>query len=226
MKTLLLGLSLLFCSAVAMAAPAPTTFPPGGSNTQLQYNDSGRFRGISVATFSKTDNHLYLSSAVTFVNVGEQVFTNASSMTFTNVRIDLAGSSEIAFANGDILTESSVIFSAGSVFDGGGDEIVVNSTSTPIVIPYDCVITTWTVVGSTGTIQIDVLRSSYASFTGTDASIVGGGTKPNMTANVKGQSAPTSWTATTLAAYDVIRFAVTSVSGVTQASIVLTLRKT
>lgn len=178
---------------------------------------------------------------VQFDSVGNSSFTIPVYLSTITINKQLLDGNNSAGTSGYVLTSngssaaptwqaggssSSDYQSIGTVFDGGGEPIVVYSTSTPIIVPYDCTISSWTLVGSTGSITIDVLRTSYSTYIGTNTSIVGAGTKPFYSTNVKGQSTPLSWTSTTLSAYDVIQFAVSSVTGVTSVSIVLTLLKT
>lgn len=85
---------------------------PGGSNTELQFNNSSSFDGVSVATFNATTKLLTFSSATTHVFVGTD--------TYTNVKIVLNGTSSIQWPDGTIQI-SSPAAGGGSGTPGGSD---------------------------------------------------------------------------------------------------------
>lgn len=77
------GLVLLADSTVETGlrwgTPAASGGTPGGSNTQMQFNDGGAFAGIALMTWDKTNNVLYMgSTSVTGTVQGTSGATGAS----------------------------------------------------------------------------------------------------------------------------------------------------
>lgn len=199
----------------------------------IDYLDSS---GVAVASVSATGFHNFpgangnlITCRSTFTVSGGTLSINSINYRFPNT----AGTTGQILVNGgesgiQTLAWRDDEFSLGTVFNGSGSTITQYSTSTAITVPYNCVVSSWVVTGSTGSIRIDVRRTAYNSYTGSSGttSIVGAGTAPGYTVDVKGRSAPSSWTSTTLNADDVIQFGVTSVTNVTEVSIVLKCKKT
>lgn len=83
-----------------------------------------------------------------------------------------------------------------------------------IVIPYDCTITKWYIVGdTTGSAIIDLKRSG--------TSIVGAGNKPTLSGAQRNNSTPSSWTSTSITAYDEIEFNLDSASTLTRINLIM-----
>jgi len=79
---------------------------PGGSTTQLQWNNASSFDGVSVATFNSTTNLLTFSSAITHVNIASETFTNAN--------LVMAGTSKLYDNTGSAGTAGYIWTSSGS----------------------------------------------------------------------------------------------------------------
>ena len=113
--------------------------------------------------------------------------------------------------------------SFGVVFDGGG-AILIPGSQAEVVIPYAMTITGWTILGDvSGTASIDIWSAAYASYPPTIANTIIGatGTKPNLSASVKGQSTTlTAWT-TGVTAGNIIRFNLDSVTSQTRISLTI-----
>jgi hypothetical protein len=118
----------------------------------------------------------------------------------------------------------------GTVINGQGSAITSGST-VAVTIPYDCTITSATVIelsGTSGSISVDVKRITYSSFVDYTSfvSIVGaGGNKPGLTSQQTKAITPTSWTSTQLLAGDILAFVVDSASSVKLVSVTLWTRK-
>lgn len=111
------------------------------------------------------------------------------------------------------------------VIDGGGSAITTGIKGY-VEIPFAGNITQWTLLAdTTGNITVDILKDSYANY-GTNTSAVGGGTKPVISSATKGQSAPSSWTSTTINAGDIIGFNVTAVATITRCTVSLKVART
>jgi hypothetical protein len=113
---------------------------------------------------------------------------------------------------------------------GDGVNVITTGFKGAIPVPFSGTITEWTIVSTdanpptSGSIQIDILKSTFANYP-TMTSMVGTGTKPNITASNKGQGTPTGWASTTINAGDVIGFNVVSVTGLKRITIVLKVVK-
>jgi hypothetical protein len=113
---------------------------------------------------------------------------------------------------------------------GDGVNVITTGFKGAIPVPFAGTITGWTVISNdanpptTGSIEVDILKSTYAGYP-TMSSIVGTGTKPNISNSNKGNGTPTNWSTTTINAGDIIGFAVTSVSSLKRITIVLTVLK-
>jgi hypothetical protein len=113
---------------------------------------------------------------------------------------------------------------------GDGVNAITTGFKGAIPVPFAGTITEWTVVSTdanpptSGSIEIDILKSTYANYP-TMNSMVGTGTKPNISNSNKGTGTPTGWSTTTINAGDIIGFNVTSVTGLKRITIVLKVVK-
>lgn len=109
------------------------------------------------------------------------------------------------------------------IIDGGGNPITTGVKGY-LRMPWAATISQWAVMADqSGSIQIDILRGNNVLPT---TSIVGGGTKPNLTsAQFIGRTSPSGWTSTVLVADDWLGFQVTSASTVTRVTLDLALTK-
>jgi len=113
---------------------------------------------------------------------------------------------------------------------GDGVNAITTGFKGAIYVPFSGQITEWAILSTdanpptTGSIEIDILKSTFADYP-TMASMVGTGTKPNIANSNKGQGSPTGWTTTAINAGDCIGFNVTSVSSLKRITIVLKVVK-
>jgi hypothetical protein len=113
---------------------------------------------------------------------------------------------------------------------GDGVNVITTGFKGAIPVPFAGTITEWTIVSTdanpptSGSIEIDILKSTYANYP-TMSSMVGTGTKPNIASSNKGTGTPTGWSTTTINAGDIIGFNVTSVTGLKRITIVLKVVK-
>jgi hypothetical protein len=109
------------------------------------------------------------------------------------------------------------------IIDGGGSAITTGAKGF-IPIPWSSFIEGWSIIGDqSGSIAIDILRANNAVPV---TSIVGGGTKPNLTAQqFVGFTSPAGWTSQSLLTNDYIAFSVSSVATVTRVTVSLFLLK-
>ena len=100
----------------------------------------------------------------------------------------------------------------GVTVDGSGGVITAGNKGY-VRIPYACTITFWSIIttggGSGASLSFDILRANNAIPT---LSIVGGGTKPNVSGatQLSANTAPAGWTSLNLVANDILAFNVES----------------
>ena len=105
--------------------------------------------------------------------------------------------------------------------DAAGD-VITTGPKGSIPVPFPCTITGWTLLAEqVGSIVIDVWKDTYANFKPTVADTIAGTEKPTLAAADKNQDLNlTTWT-TSIAAGDILRFNVDSVTSIKQAMLVL-----
>ena len=87
------------------------------------------------------------------------------------------------------------------------------------IIPYDCTITDWYLIGNAvGSVVIDVKRTAV--------SLVGGGNFPTLTAQQRNNATESGWSTTLLSRGDEIQFVVTSSSGINKIWLTILVTKT
>jgi hypothetical protein len=106
----------------------------------------------------------------------------------------------------------------------GGGVAITTGIKGYLRVPWAATIASWGVMGDqTGSISIDILRLNNGV---PIASMIGGGTKPNLSAQQANLAvAPSGWSSTSLVQNDWIAFNVTSAATVTQVTIDLALAK-
>ena len=109
------------------------------------------------------------------------------------------------------------------VISGLGSTIATGNKGN-VRIPWAGTIFNWSVIADqVGSISIDILRANNGVPV---TSIVGGGTKPNLTSQqFVGPTAPSGWTSAILAQNDYIGFNVVSAATVTLVTIILSISK-
>jgi hypothetical protein len=76
-----------------------------GTNTTIQFNDSGTANGIAAFTFNKDTNTMFVSGAIT---VGSNVITNTSTISIGNSTVNTTANSSELRVNGTIVNSSIV----------------------------------------------------------------------------------------------------------------------
>lgn len=115
--------------------------------------------------------------------------------------------------------------SIGAIFDGGGSTLSTGFKGY-VRVPFNAYIQSWEIVGNqTGSIQVDIWKSSYAAFPPTSGNTIAGSEKPFIATGVKNQDASlTTWT-TGLSGGDWLAFNVNSCSGLSFASLSIQIKK-
>lgn len=106
------------------------TFPPGGSNTEIQFNDSNSTNGSSALTFTKTSNTFRLTGIanVDILAVNSNTFTLGSNVTKSTNTV-IAFGTDIN-ANGSNATNSYIIGSNINVSNVGTSTILIGGNIT------------------------------------------------------------------------------------------------
>lgn len=109
--------------------------------------------------------------------------------------------------------------SFGITIDGGGSAITTGSKGY-IIVPQGMTITGWTIVADqSGSIVIDVKRSTYSGFPTT--ATIAGSEKPTLSSAQKNQDLTLTSFTTSIASGDIIEFVVDSAATVTRVNLVI-----
>lgn len=116
--------------------------------------------------------------------------------------------------------------SFGITIDGNGS-VITTGTKGYVEIPYSGTITGWTLVGNdTGSIVIDVWKTSYAGAPPVVGNSIAGTSKPTMSSVKKNQDLTISgWGNTSVSAGDIVGFNVDSVSTLTRVNLSIKITK-
>ena len=132
--------------------------------------------------------------------------------------------SHIEFPNGTTLggTQQDII---GISLRTGNQNFLTTGNKGIRIIPYDCVVTAWTLYApSNGSIQFDINSGAHGNWP--NLTSVGGSSLPSLSNQSSARDASVNWAKTTFFASDIIEFEVDSVSGVTACTLNLHIRRT
>lgn len=111
------------------------------------------------------------------------------------------------------------------VIDGGGVEIA-DGVAGDLQVDYDCTITAWTLLADqSGSIQIDIWKSTYAGFPPTVGNSITGSSKPTITATNKATSTTLTGWVTAIASGDVLRYNVDSCNAIQRCTVAMKIRR-
>lgn len=107
------------------------------------------------------------------------------------------------------------------IFDGGGVALSTGLKGS-IIVPFDCTIDSWTLVGSpSGSVTVDIWKSSLAAYPPNAGNSICGGAKPALSSSQKATSSALGAWDTAIAEGDVLSFNIDSAASITLASIAL-----
>lgn len=111
------------------------------------------------------------------------------------------------------------------IFDGGG-MVITTGIKGDIEIPFDCVITSVTILADqSGSVQIDIWKDTYTNFPPTDGDSITASAVPNINSGIKNQDTTlTGWTKNIYKG-DILRFNIDSVTNITRCTISIKVRK-
>lgn len=108
-----------------------------------------------------------------------------------------------------------------------GDSVIAIGPSHSYEVPFPGTITGWTLLANgTGSIELDIWKSTYASYPPTVAGSIVGGNYPALVGGSKNQDSVLSAWNKTLAEGDVLRLNVRSCSGITKVTLTLHVQRT
>lgn len=111
------------------------------------------------------------------------------------------------------------------VVDGGG-VVITTGIKGELEIPFACTVTGWKVfLDQSGSIVFDIWKDTYANYPPTGADTITASAKPTVSSATKASGSPTGWM-TSIAAGDILRFNVDSISTATRALLSLTATRT
>ena len=111
------------------------------------------------------------------------------------------------------------------LIDGGG-QAVTTGVKGYLRVPFNSVIDRVTLAADqVGSIQVDIWKSTYASFPPADADSITGGNEPKITATNKYEDAALTGWGTSLSEGDILAFNVDSVTAITRVTVSLQVRK-
>lgn len=197
---------------ITIAASGGGGGTPGGSDTQVQFNDAGSFGGDAGFTYNKTTDTATL---------GNLVLTNPLAVDQGGTNATSASAARTNLGVGAIGTLATIATAITCVFDGMGSAIASGSKAY-LEIPYAMTITGWTLVAdTTGSIVIDVWKDTYANYPPLVADSIAGTEKPTLSSAAKNQDLTLSTWTTSVTAGDTLVFNVDSASTVTKATLVI-----
>lgn len=204
-------------STVNITAPLTATSSPSGqinigvlsSSVTLQGNTFNTGANLVQLSGGLIPNSLISASSVT----KQGVITAGSGISVTN------GSGLVTIAaTGSGITGSTTTISL--TIDGQGSAIVAGSTRS-ITVPFQCVISSWSVVAdASGSLGVHLASSTFSNYP-TITNITGAGNGPSLSSQSKRGAAVSGWTQTTIDAGSVLSFVVDTASTVKWATIVL-----
>lgn len=111
------------------------------------------------------------------------------------------------------------------IVDGGGTTITTGQKG-HIEVPFDCVVSGWSVFGNqTGNIVVDLWKTNYANFPPNIAHTITGSEKPTISGGTKNENNALSSWVTQLNKGDIIAYNVDSVAAIQRATVVLKVLK-
>ena len=158
---------------------------------------------------------------------GPQGFSGATGSQGPQGFIGLTGSQGpqgLSGATGSIGPMGASQGSVSVLFNGNGANITTGSKGY-VLVPYDATILNWSLISTaTGSIVIDVKKSSYASFPNTTS--IAGSELPTLTNQIKNQDLSLGTWTTAITNNDVLEFVVNSNTGITWANLNIKITKT
>jgi hypothetical protein len=175
---------------------------------------------LGTGTVSWSDLFLASGGVINFANGDVLVTHSSNTLAFTGASSGYTFDANVATTgtftkNGNDVTVGTVTY----VIDGGGSTITTGSKGF-LQIPFACTVNNWTIVADqSGSIVVDVKRSTYSGFPTTSS--IAGSEKPTLSSVQKNQDLSLSTWTTSIAAGDILEFNVDSVTTVQRVTLAL-----
>lgn len=132
---------------------------------------------------------------------------------------------ESTYTTVSAITGNLILGQLGISIDGAGS-VITMGVKQYLRVPYNCTITSYELVAKpSGSIVIDVYKSTYENYPPTTSIVGGGGTPPTINSDIKYRDTTlTSWSKT-LTAGEYLGFNVTEVTSITAVTLTLTTLK-
>lgn len=106
------------------------------------------------------------------------------------------------------------------IIDGGGVAITTGIKSPQVYVPFDCTITSWTLLADqSGSIVIDIWKDTYANYPPVDGDSITSSSPPTLSSATKNQDSTLSGWTKGLAQGSILRFNVDSCATCTWVSL-------
>ena len=178
--------------------------------------------GAALGSGSVAWADLFLASGgvINFDNGDVTVTHSANTLAFAGASSGYTFDANVATTgtftkNGNDITVGTITY----VIDGGGSAITTGSKGY-LEIPFGCTVNDWTIVADqSGSIVVDVKRSTYSGFPTTSS--IAGTEKPTLSSVQKNQDTSLSTWTTSIAAGDILEFVVDSATTVQRVTVAL-----
>jgi hypothetical protein len=207
------------------------------ANTLAYFDTSKKVKSLGTASYPSLTEISYVKGVTGSIQTQLNTLYPKTGGTITgsvSVTGNLAVNGRLIDSNGSAGTLGSILESTGTGsqwvqntasfgvnIDGGGS-VISTGIVADVIIPYDMVITSWTIIADqVGDIVIDIWKDTYANYPSVIGDSITGSAKPTITADIKNQSSTlTGWT-TTVSVGDIARFNVDSVSSITRVNLLI-----
>lgn len=194
-----------------------TVLSPADSSWTLSVPDEAYGAGWNASTGVPTKNAIYDKIESVIASI-PSAYTDEQAQDAVGTMVDAT----LTYVDGTPslgVAANQKISSFGITIDGGGSAITTGSKGF-IIVPQSMTITGWTIVSDlSGSIVIDIKKSTYANFPTT--ATIAGSEKPTLSTAQKNQDLSlSSWT-TSVTAGDIIEFVVDSITTVTRINLVI-----
>jgi len=183
-----------------------------------------KFYGDGSLKLDITDSGTVLHDSLT-LNSGTSINEFSTDGSLTDNSDDAVPTEKAVKTYVDNHSGGAIVDKIGISIDGGGG-VITTGIKGDIEIPYACTINAVTMLADqTGSIEIDLWKSTYTNFPPDDTASIVASAKPTILSSNKSQDTTlTGWT-TSVSAGDIIRFAVDSCSSIKKCTLTLKVTK-
>jgi hypothetical protein len=180
---------------------------------------------VTTSTTQSLSNKTFVDRvSTTGVVYADSGNSNQWSSTYSSVYATSA-KYESTYTTVSAISSNLMLGQLGISIDGAGS-VIATGVKQYLRVPYNCTITSYELVAKpSGSIVIDVYKSTYENYPPTTSIVGGGGTPPTIDSNVKYRDTTLASWSKTLTAGEYLGFNVTSVTSITAVTLTLTTLK-